>query len=69
MEDNETIQLQDNNDVQFYNTINLDNEFQKNLEHNFFFLKSPILIFILGPKMSKAGPASTNHLNNILTLD
>ena len=30
--DNEMIQLQDNNDVQFCNTTNLDNEFQKNLE-------------------------------------
>ena len=28
------IQLQDNNDVQFCNTINLDNELQKNLEEN-----------------------------------
>ena len=28
------IQLQDNNDVQFCNTTNLDNELQKNLEEN-----------------------------------
>ena len=28
------IQLQDNNDVQFCNTTNLDNEHQKNLEVN-----------------------------------
>ena len=35
LEDNETIQLQDNNDVQFCNTTNLDNELQKNLEHKF----------------------------------
>ena len=28
------IQLQDNNDVQFCNTPNLDNELQKNLEEN-----------------------------------
>ena len=26
LEDNETIQLQDNNDVQFCNTTNLDND-------------------------------------------
>ena len=32
LEDNEMIQLQDNNDVQFCNTTNLDNELQKNLE-------------------------------------
>ena len=32
LEDNETIQLQDNNDVQFCNITNLVNEFQKNLE-------------------------------------
>ena len=32
LEDKEMIQLQDNNDVQFCNTTNLDNEFQKNLE-------------------------------------
>ena len=30
LEDNEMIQLQDNNDVQFCNTTNLDNELQKN---------------------------------------
>ena len=36
LKDNETIQLQDNNNVQFYNTTNLDNDLQKNLEHNFF---------------------------------
>ena len=35
LEDNETIQLQDNNDVQFCNTTILDNELQKNLEHKF----------------------------------
>ena len=29
LEDNKTIQLQNNNDVQFYNTTNLDNELQK----------------------------------------
>ena len=29
LEDNKTIQLQDNNNVQFYNTTNLDNELQK----------------------------------------
>ena len=29
LEDNEMIQLKDNNDVQFCNTINLDNELQK----------------------------------------
>ena len=29
LEDNEMIQLQDNNDVQFCNTTNLDNELQK----------------------------------------
>ena len=34
LEDNEMIQLQDNNDVQFYNTTNLDNELQNNLEEN-----------------------------------
>ena len=34
LEDNEMIQLQDNNDVQFCNTINLDNELQNNLEGN-----------------------------------
>ena len=34
LEDNEMIQLQDNNDVQFCNTTNLDNELQKNLEEN-----------------------------------
>ena len=34
LEDNEMIQLQDNNDVQFCNTTNLDNELQKNLEVN-----------------------------------
>ena len=28
------IQLQNNNDVQFCNTTNLDNELQKNLEEN-----------------------------------
>ena len=28
LEDKETIQLQDNNDVQFCNTTNLDNELQ-----------------------------------------
>ena len=28
------IQLQDNNDVQFCNTTNLNNELQKNLEEN-----------------------------------
>ena len=28
------VQLQDNNDVQFCNTTNLDNELQKNLEEN-----------------------------------
>ena len=28
------IQLQDNNDVQFCNTTNLDNELQKNLNEN-----------------------------------
>ena len=28
------IQLQNNNDVQFFNTTNLDNELQKNLEEN-----------------------------------
>ena len=37
LKDNETIQLQDNNNVQFCNTTNLDNNLQKNLEHNFFF--------------------------------
>ena len=30
LEDNEMIQLQDYNDVQFYNTTNLDNELQNN---------------------------------------
>ena len=34
LEDNEMIQLQDNNDVQFCNITNLDNEFQNNLEEN-----------------------------------
>ena len=34
LEDNEMIQLQDYNDVQFYNTTNLDNELQNNLEEN-----------------------------------
>ena len=34
LEDNEMIQLQDNNDVQFCNTTNLDNELLKNLEEN-----------------------------------
>ena len=34
LEDNEMIQLQDNNDVQFCNTTNLDNELQNNLEKN-----------------------------------
>ena len=34
LEDNEMIQLQDNNDVQFCNTTNLDNEIQNNLEEN-----------------------------------
>ena len=34
LEDNKMIQLQDNNDVQFCNTTNLDNELQKNLEEN-----------------------------------
>ena len=34
LEDNKMIQLQDNNDVQFCNTKNLDNEFQNNLEEN-----------------------------------
>ena len=29
LEDNEMIQLQDNNDIQFCNTTNLDNELQK----------------------------------------
>ena len=29
LEDNKTIQLQNNNNVQFYNTTNLDNELQK----------------------------------------
>ena len=33
-EDNEMIQLQDKNDVQFCNTTNLDNELQNNLEEN-----------------------------------
>ena len=32
LEDNEMIQLQDNSDVQFCNTTNLDNELQNNLE-------------------------------------
>ena len=34
LENNEMIQLQDNNDVQFCNTTNLDNELQNNLEEN-----------------------------------
>ena len=34
LEDNEMIQLQDNNDVQFCNATNLDNELQNNLEEN-----------------------------------
>ena len=34
LEDNEMIQLQDNNDVQFCNITNLDNELQNNLEEN-----------------------------------
>ena len=34
LEYNEMIQLQDNNDVQFCNTTNLDNELQNNLEEN-----------------------------------
>ena len=34
LEDNEMIQLQDNNDVQFCNTTNLDNELQNNIEKN-----------------------------------
>ena len=34
LEDNEMIQLQDNNNVQFCNTTNLDNELQKILEEN-----------------------------------
>ena len=34
LEDNEMIQLQNNNDVQFCNTTNLDNELQKNLKEN-----------------------------------
>ena len=34
LEDNEMIQLQNNNDVQFCNTTNLDNELQKNLNEN-----------------------------------
>ena len=34
LEDNKMIQLQDNNDVQFCNTTNLDNELQNNLEEN-----------------------------------
>ena len=34
LEDNKMIQLQDNNDVQFCSTTNLDNELQKNLEEN-----------------------------------
>ncbi|KAL0006371.1 hypothetical protein SO802_013932 [Lithocarpus litseifolius] len=34
LEDNEIIQLQDNNDIQFCNTTNLDNELQNNLEEN-----------------------------------
>ena len=34
LEDNEMIQLQDNSDVQFCNTTNLDNELQNNLEEN-----------------------------------
>ena len=31
LEDNEMIQLQDNNDVQFCNTTNFDNELQKKM--------------------------------------
>ena len=34
LEDNEMIQLQNNSDVQFCNTTNLDNELQKNLNEN-----------------------------------
>ena len=34
LEDNKMIQLQNNNDVQFCNTTNLDNELQNNLEEN-----------------------------------
>ena len=34
IEDNEMIQLQDNNDVQFCNTKNHDDELQKNSEEN-----------------------------------
>ncbi|KAL4626040.1 hypothetical protein ACB092_05G066900 [Castanea dentata] len=34
LKNNEMIQLQDNNDVQFCNTTNLDNELQNNLEEN-----------------------------------
>ena len=34
LEDDKMIQLQDNNDVQFCNTTNLDNELQNNLEKN-----------------------------------
>ena len=34
LEDIEMIQLQDNNDVEFCNTTNLDNELQNNLEEN-----------------------------------
>ena len=34
LEDNEMIRLQDNNDVQFCNTTNLDNELQNNLKEN-----------------------------------
>ena len=34
LEDNEMLQLQDNNDVQFCNITNLDNELQNNLEEN-----------------------------------
>ena len=34
LEDIEMIQLQDNNDVEFCNTTNLDNELQNNLEKN-----------------------------------
>ena len=34
LEDNKMKQLQNNNDVQFCNTTNLDNELQKNLKEN-----------------------------------
>ena len=34
LEDNEMIQLQDNNDVQFCNTTNLDNELQRRCPKN-----------------------------------